>query len=30
MYVKNLFLAKDGIATINPNIADMIIDTTEI
>ena len=30
MYVKNLFLAKDGIATINPRIAEIIIDTTEI
>ena len=30
MYVKNLLLAKEGIATINPKIADIIIDTTEI
>ena len=30
MYVKNLLLAKDGIATINPIIADKIIDITEI
>ena len=27
---KNLFLAKEGIATINPINADIIIDTTEI
>ena len=30
MYVKNLLLAKEGIATINPIIADKIIDITEI
>ena len=30
MYVKNLFLAKEGIATINPKIAEIIIDITEI
>jgi hypothetical protein len=30
IYVKNLFLAKEGIATINPIIADKIIDITEI
>ena len=30
MYVKNLLLAKDGIATINPKIAEIIIDITEM
>ena len=30
MYVKNLLLAKEGIATINPIMADKIIDITEI
>jgi hypothetical protein len=30
MYVKNLFLAKEGIATMNPKIAEIIIDITEI
>ena len=30
MYVKNLFLAKEGIATIKPKIAEIIIDITEI
>ena len=30
MYVKNLLFAKEGIATINPIIADKIIDITEI
>jgi len=30
MYDKNLLFAKEGIATINPIIADKIIDITEI
>ena len=30
MYVKSLFLAKEGIATINPKIAEIIIDITEM
>ena len=30
MYVKNLLLAKDGMAIIKPKNIDIIIDTTEI
>ena len=30
MKVKNLFFAKEGIATTNPMIADTNIDTTDI
>tara|TARA_B100001057_G_scaffold462591_1_gene515710 strand:+ start:82 stop:264 length:183 start_codon:yes stop_codon:yes gene_type:complete len=30
MYVKNLFLAKEGIATTNPNIIEIKIETIEI
>ena len=30
MYVRNLFLAKEGMATTKPNIIDIIMDTIEM